>query len=194
MSDLRTINPRTGTSYIGVSNRHAILEGTITRLANTTQYAAGDVVSGGTASTPIEFGSAAVANGMGGRIVTATLHTSQNASTKPQLRLYLFAGSPTIASDNEPFDISDASALNLIPGGVISFGLPSTFIGMGTTAGTAGNAVAFGTTLINTSLPLNIPYQCAAASRSIWGVAVEGATYTPIASETFTFRLGVVED
>jgi hypothetical protein len=141
-------------------------------------------VSGGTPGTALVFQNMAVGNGGGGIIVTASCSSSQNPATKANLSLYLYSGSPTMGNDNANWAPTFADLQMRVPAAEIEF---STWVVGGTAAGTAGNCFSY-------QKGVNLPYQCGTASRNIWGCVVERGTYTPLASEQFTFSLGVIED
>lgn len=184
MADMRSYEKLSG-SYQGYSGRAFISQVTLTRPADTTQYTAGDQVAGGTASpAALNFGTCAISNGGGGLIVSAACIDLANQSTKPNLRLYLFNGSPTLNGDNSAWLPSNADLQNLLPGGEINF---SSWVIGGTSSGTAGNCFAQQT-------GLNIPYRCASGQANLWGALVERGTYTPVASEGLTIRLGLIHD
>lgn len=161
------------------------ISATLTRPDDTTQYSANDQVSNSTsAPVAITFAGVARANGGSGVIVDAVCIDSANQSTKPNLRLYLFDGAaaPTANNDNAAWAPSDANMNNLI--GFIEF----TSWEIGTvTSGADGNCASFVS-------GLNIPFKCDSTIDDIFGLLVERGTYTPVATEAFKFRLGIVQD
>ena len=182
MADMRSYNEVTGT-YQGWSGRTFTSSATLTRPADTTQYAAGDQVADSTtAPTALNFGTCAVNNGGGGLLIDAIAIANANQSTKPNQRLYLFSGSPTLNNDNANWAPSDADFANIV--GMAEF--TSWEVG-GTTLGTAGNCFA-------QAKNINSGYTCAAAAANLWGCVVERGTYTPISGEAWTYKLRVSHD
>lgn len=166
-----------GTAYGGtVGGNTAIATDSYVRAANATQYAAGDQVADATPSV-LTFAAPRVSGGTG-VIIHAVCVDSVNAATKPSLRLYLFSTSPTVVADNAAWTPSDADMAALI--GYVEF--TSWEEGL---AGAAGNCASFASNL-------NIPFDAVAAS--IYGLVVERGTYTPASGETFTFKLGILQD
>lgn len=146
----------------------------LTRPADTTAYAAGDVVTAGTAAA-LSFG----LNTSAGRIRSALLIDSASQATKPDIDLMLFDSSLTPDADNAAFTPTDAEMGTLI--GVISFA-GSAFKTGDATVGAGGNGV-----IVSGGLDILL----SGASETIYGVLVARNAYTPVASEVFTIRLGV---
>jgi hypothetical protein len=158
------------------------VSGSVTRPADTTQYAVGDVVTAGTPAV-ITFTNALNANNGSGKIVKSTLLDSANQATKGQFDLFLFHTAPTIDADNATFTPTDAEMANLV--GIIRF---ATAVGGDLTAGAVGNAIYHGVDITGAYVT---PIGTKVASRSLYGVTVVQNTYTPIASEVLTFTLWV---
>ena len=156
---------------------------TLTRPANTTQYAAGDQVSDSTsAPTILNFADIGVYDGISdknasGVILTATCICSKAETVKPNLELYLFTLSTiTVNNDNAAWAPTDAELNDCI--GVVVFN--SWKVG-------SGNSIAF-------VKGLNIPFQCQDSDKDLYGLVVERGTYTPTSAEVFKFVLGVIQD
>ena len=142
----------------------------VTRPNDTTQYGAGDVVSG-TVSAVLNFGTDAAF----GEIKSAILIDSVVAGgTKPEMDLLLYSSSPTIAADNAAFAPTDAQAATLVA--VIPF-LAANFV-----AATSNGHI------VSASVG-DIPF--VAPDRILYGVLVARNTYTPTALEVFTVALGI---
>lgn len=155
-----------------------------TRPANTTAYAAGDVISDSTtAPTILTFAACARGNGLGGVIHAAVLIDSSNPTTKADLELYLFRATPGATNDNAAIDWTDAELLDLV--GVVDFG-STPFVGLAGADG-AGNC-------IYQKENVGLEFTCAAADKALYGVLVVRNAYTPIASEVFTVTLGILQD
>ena len=161
-----------------------------TRPANATQMTAGDDIGCSAAPFPFIFSDVVENTGEGGLIVDALCVSSVNAATKPNARLYLFDGPIAGSSDNAAHAPSDAEAKSLI--GYVDFS--SWEVGIAT-ASAAGNAASF-------QSGLNIPFKPSGIDATpsfskkpaLWGQLVERGTYTPIASEEFTVRLGILRE
>ncbi len=146
---------------------------TITRPANTTAYAAGDVIST-TGGAVIAFTGAHLDNGGSGLIIAAHLIVSTNEAADLVADLVLFDATVTAVADNSPMVDSDAEAVTYI--GTVPFTTPTDL---------GANNVAY------TVTGLNLPYVCGASSTSIFGLLVARNAYTPASAAVFTLRLGV---
>ena len=145
-----------------------------TRPANTTTYAAGDVLADATSGAVIlTLPNMARAAGGGGIVIGATLIDSSVQSLKPDIDLHLFDTSITMQNDNEAWAASDADRLREI--GVLSFR------GGDFKAGTLNGSIQ--------AWPLGVPYVCASGSTTLYGVAVVRNAYIPTSAEVFTFNL-----
>lgn len=147
-----------------------------TRPADTTAYAAGDVVCNSTSAPVImQFNVASKEAGALGIIQQAILIDSESVATKPDLELWLFDTTITMDNDNAAFTPTDAELLTLV--GVIPF-LTSTF-----KVGTAsGNSIC---QVDN----LGIPFNTLVGDNTLYGVLVVRNAYVPVSGETFTVRL-----
>ena len=181
---IRVIDNDDGTFSLVVSGKTTRVTATMTRPANTTQYAAGDQVSDSTsAPTAITFADVATVNGGSGLIVDAVcIDSAYVAAALPNLRLYLFSGSPTPNNDNAAWAASDANALVLI--GKIEF---SAWEVSNAGAGAAGNCASF-------QRSINLPFKCGSTVNDIYGLLVERGTYTPVSGESWTINLGILQD
>jgi hypothetical protein len=155
-------------------------EASITRPANTTTYAAGDVV--GDANTPatiLSFANVGLANAGAFMLVSATLIDSAAQTLKPDIDLHLFKSSIGMDDDNGGWTPTDAEMEDLLC--VIPF------YGAAFANSTNGNgsieAVLDGAKLM----------QCGAATTTIYGVAVARNAYVPVSGEKFTFKLGILQ-
>lgn len=155
---------------------------TVTRPANTTAYAAGDVIDAATGAG-LTFANVVRVPADKGIIVGTVIVDSANQATLPTLELWLFSA-PLAAYDNDniAFTPTDADLLNLV--GVVA--LSNTFVG-DATIGVGGNAV-------HTSGQIVLPFECADASRDLIGVLVVRNAYTPISAEQFTVAISILQD
>lgn len=169
-------------SRIGVTN---VIEASYTRPANTTQYAAGDAVSdSASAPTALTFANAVREEGGAGLLVSATIATNSNETTKPDLELWLFDTAPTAINDNAAFVCSDADILNVV--GVFAFATSSW---RQATAGTGGTMFAQGAWAANTPAPV---FKCVGGN-DLYGLLVVRNAYTPISGEVFHIKLGITQ-
>lgn len=140
----------------------------VTRPANTTQYAAGEVMGG-----QLTFSIA----GENGCVRSVIFCDSAAEATKPEFDLFLFTAAPTVAADNAAFAPTDAQMQDCI--GVISFLAADFKTG-------SGNGVTCMT-------GLDILYS-SVINRVLYGVPVTRNTYTPISAEVFTLALGTISE
>jgi len=161
-----------------------VIAANFTRPADTTTYAAADVVSDSTsAPTIITFPRAAREKGGGGIIQQAVLVTSANVSTKPDLELWLFDTAPAVVNDNAAFAPSDAELQRLV--GIIAF--PTSSFKAGTaTSGAGGNAVC-------DVQNIGMPIVCTRTENALYGMLVVRNAYVPVSSERFDIKLKVLD-
>jgi hypothetical protein len=153
---------------------------TLTRPANVTAYAAGDVVSDGS-NARFVFSDLPDIVGRGFVIESAVLIDSANVGTKPDLELWLFDADLTdLDADNAPWTPSDAQLATLV--GIIPFPTASFKVG-DATAGAGGNSAC---------VQSNV--RIAAKANTLYGVLVVRNAYVPVSGEQFTIRLGVVQN
>jgi len=157
------------------------IRASLTRPANTTAYAAGDVLAAADDSH-LTFEEAFKVKKLSGSISTARCHSSANVATKADLELWLFHTDITEVGDNEAFAPSDAAMLTLI--GVIDFATANWRIGT-VTSGGGGNAVC---EVKNIGLALR------GAGTTMYGVLVHRGSYSPVSGEIFTVDLIVTQD
>jgi len=152
---------------------------TKTRPADTTTYAAGDVISESTSAGTVWTFPFSRTNGLGGILQDSALINSTAQTLKMDADLYLF--DTTIASnlnDNAAFAPSDAEMKTLLT--VI------TFLGG---AGKVGSG-----NFSNEVTGLARVMQCASAQSSIFGVLVARNAYVPTSAEDVTIRLKIIQD
>jgi hypothetical protein len=172
-----------GENHMGAIGGHtAKPAATVTRPADTTAYAAGDVVNAGTGAV-ITFAGCARANGLGGVIQHATLVDSAAQATKADLELWLFDTTFTADNDNAVFTPTDAELATVVC--VIDMSA-NVYVG-DATAGADGNCV-------HQSDVLNRAFTCEAADDDLYGALVVRNAYTPVSGETFTIQLHILQD
>ncbi len=174
-----------GEAHVGeVGGKTINILGSFTRPADTTAYAAGDVVCNSTsAPVVITFTNCARINAGSGLIVGAQLVDGAYVASTLAAELWLFDTTITMDNDNAVFTPTDAELQTLV--GVIQFNNP--LVG-DATAGVGGNVVNLAT-LVN-----HIAFTTGAASRNLFGVLVARNAYVPISAETFDIRLRISQD
>lgn len=173
---------RGGVSTVG--KVHEIIGVSVTRPADTTQYAAGEVLTDGTAAA-LEFTGCGRTLRGSGEIVRATLIDSAAQATKGDFELWLFSVEPAaFGADNAVFTPTDAELASIV--GIIAFAGSAAFVG-DATAGAGGNCVY-------QAAGVNLPFECADADQALYGVLVVRSTYTPVSAEIFTVLLHVRQD
>lgn len=157
------------------------LSDSITRPANTTDYAAGDVISAVTTNDYYTFvyDSTGKVGRLKGHIQMARMMVNANQTTKPDIELWLFDTAIAEVADNGAFAPTDAEILTLID--IIPFGVDDWTVGLAG-AGASGN-------IVQTKKDLNIIVPETNAAKSIYGQLVVRNAYTPIASEQFDCHL-----
>jgi len=162
----------------------------ITRPANTTAYAAGDVISDTTGDAHHTFDNVlrtkptAQDPFLSGTIERALLSSSQNNTTlKLDGELWLFHTDVATAVDNAAIAFTDAEMLTNI--GIIPFPVGDWQVGLATT-GVGGNANCFAENL-NMVVKGNV-------SNNIFGQLVARNAYAPVTGEIFTVTLFMQQD
>lgn len=158
---------------------------TLTRTADTTTYAAGDVISTATTGTsPLTFKACAKNSRGGGLLQQLTIVSSQAAATKLAADLFLFDVAPAAANygdDNEAFAPTDAQM--------------TACVGHITIAAT--DWVAGGANAIVQKRGLAMPFKCSnsgGGGTDLYGVLVARNAYVPISAEVFTITLHILQD
>lgn len=170
-----------------VGGNTVTVNGSITRPADTTTYAANDVITNST-STPtiITFSGCSRlttgATGRSGIIQSATLIDSANETLKLDGDLFIFDTTVTMDNDNAAFTPTDAELATVVA--II------TFTGSNSRSGTAG---AGGNVAYPNTISGGIPFNCLTLS-NLFGIFVARNAYVPISAEVFTFRLGILQD
>jgi hypothetical protein len=180
---LSTAIPGAATFLGVVGGKANTASGAVQRPDNTTQYTAGDVVNSDTPAS-LTFSNVARIEGGTGIVVDAILIDTANQATKGSFELWLFTAAPALDNDNAAFTPTDAELVFLA--GVIQFS--TAFVGTAT-VGTDGNAIFMAE---RTYLPIS--FECSPSGTSLYGVLVVRNAYTPIALETFTVLLKVIQD
>lgn len=157
---------------------------TITRPADTTAYASGDLVANSvtdTAVTNLQFTTAARVSGGSGRVVGAIIQKSGNVITNAAFRLHLWTVAPTYTSagDNSPLStVVVASAKGYL--GYVDV-----------TAMTGFSDVAWGTGAVDNTRA-QMPF--VAVAQILYGFLEARGAYTPASAEVFTVSLVIEQD
>ena len=150
----------------------------ITRPADTTAYADGDVVADSTSAAAALMFKGLCGDGDGAVIRGAMFSSSAIPGTKLNADLWLFHTAPTsYGNDNGAFALSDADLLNCV--GVIPLD--------GTTA---ANVKVSTLNYVVVNQGLAIPVKSLTADRALYGVLVARNAYTPASAEVITVKLG----
>ena len=159
-------------------DKYATRVATFTRPSDTTPYAIGDAVSDDTTTaTAATFTLPGM--GTGGIIQSVTLHKTDPDAVGADFDVYFFTTQPggTTYEDNAATAITDA--------------VFQTCVGFASlTAAADGRSLALSDIYCKTNL--NLPYECATGSSSLYFVIIARGAYTPGNAEVFTLRVGAV--
>jgi hypothetical protein len=162
----------------------ANVSASVTRPANTTTYAAGDVVDAASGAG-LTFSVCSRRNGQEGYINDAILIDSAAVGTKGSFELWLFNQAlAAYDNDNVAFTPTDADLANLVA--VIPF--TTAFVG-DATSGAGGNCMFHAD---RTYLPARFSQQ--AADDDLVGVLVVRNGYVPVSAEVFTVILKIEQE
>jgi hypothetical protein len=154
-----------------------------TRPADTTAYAAGDVINESTsAGTGWVFADSVTTPGGTGVIKRVYINDSAYVATNLSAELFLFDTVVGVDNDNAAFTPTDAEMLTCVAVVPVSTGRPGDI-----TAGAGGNSLL-------ESADVNIPFKCASGSTTLYGVLVARNAYVPVSGEIFTIRVIIQQD
>lgn len=163
------------------SNSELKLTASFTRPANTTAYAAGDLVANSTTAgsvTPLSFTSAIRAAGDAVRIERCRIRKSSTGLTNTTFRLHLFESSPTLSvGDNAAFNSSGVLGVNNALAYVGSFAVTMQNSG-------SDGAIGFGVPLVGNGVTLQ-----PGSGTTIYGLIEATGAYTPTSGETIAVDL-----
>ena len=160
----------------------------ITRPADTSPYAAGDVMSDGTGDNHLTFLNAVQKGALSGAIGTARIISSANKATKPDIELWLFRVNPATRADNLTFNITDAEHEEVI--GIIDFAVLNWKVGHpGADAVGSSSCEAQ-----NIGLVFRGGKSTTIADTNIYGQLVVRNAYVPVSAEKFTVELVITQD
>lgn len=161
------------------SGVQVITTASFTRPADTTAYAALDVVSNSTtAPTVLTFSSAARANGGSGLILAARHMKNSTTTTGASYRLHLYKVAVTATNDNAQFAMLYANRATRIG-----------FIDFNHVAGGTGSDCSTALSTI-----LNLPFVCDAAAAALYGVLTVTSAYTPTSGEQHFIELSIAQN
>jgi hypothetical protein len=165
--------------------RRATVTDTLTRPADTTQYAAGDMIADSASAPTVNvLAGAALANGRSGTIRAVTLIDSANLAAPADLEIWFFDSAYTLANDNAAAAFTDAVAKKAQA--IVSLPGAASFVGHAG-ADAAGNRVYQKT-------GIDKDFKCAAASKDLWWALVVRNAYTPVSAEEFTLHVDVEQN
>lgn len=171
------------TNPLAVSSSPKITSGaTLTRPADTTAYAVGDLVANSTTAASVAailFTSCARGTDVGGRVTGASLAKSGTGTTNATYRLHLFKVNPVASAPTNGDNGAFAPALKAGYLGFIDFPTPSFAFGDG--VGYKG--------ILSTSSFIN--FAPVSGTANLYGLVEARGAYTPANAETFIFSLEV---
>lgn len=155
------------------------LQSTITRPADTNQYAVDDVMADATGDACFDLSGLAGQDGRAVRIRTVRLVTPQNSIVQaPRLRLYFFGSAPTLIADGDTFAPSDADIAKLV--GVINLEDGEWYAG-------ANNTFAFKS--VDVVCPILDRASSATGPRPLFAMPSWLSAYVPESGEQFTLTV-----
>ena len=166
------------TGALITDDTHKVIRASFTRPADTTAYAAGDVVNGSGATTPVTVADAARRNGGSGVIEFVGLETNNVTVTNGTFRVHFFNASHTTAADNAAF-----ASLHANRAAYVGYADLPILV-----ADSASAAAA------QTEADVNIPFQCASSSDDLFAVVVATGAYTPASGQVFQLTVAVRRD
>lgn len=159
----------------------------MTRPADTTAYASGDLVANSTTAgsvAPLQFQNIVRAPGrMGGRVIGARIFKTTQGTANAAFRIHLFSALPAVANgDNGVFAPTDAALANWIGSLDVTVDVASAAraIGRGNPAAAQQNGVPF--RLASPDTP------------TLFGLLEARGAYTPGNAEAFTVSLDVLQE
>ena len=159
-----------------ILRKNHTVRASVTRPADTTAYAAGDVLADSTSAPTVLTFPGVTKGANGGAVISQAMSVSNLAdATKPDLELWIFDSAPAATNDNAAFAPSDAEMLNLV--GVIPFATASFKVG-------GGNIVCD----VQTA---NVVVNTKGGVSDLYAVPVVRNIWTAGSAETLTFTLKV---
>jgi hypothetical protein len=172
-------NPVPVSGTVTAAGFQVITTASFTRPADTTAYAAQDVVSNSTsAPSVLTFAGAGRANGSSGLILSARHLKNSTTTSGATYRLHLYRVVPTAINDNAQFTLLYANRTNRIG-----------FIDLNHIAGGTGSDSTHALTTF-----VNLPFICDAAASSLFGILTVTGAYTPTSGEQHFIELAIVQN
>lgn len=155
------------------------------RPANTTAYAARDVISSTTGSDPraLLFPNCGKENSGSGSIIKAHITVDVNLAANFDLGLYLFESEPTNHDDNSLLVLADGDA---------PFGYLSLTDALRKITNAATDPA--GQLLYRSTIDLDQPFVCGSGTRDLFGLLVTETAFTPVSGMKFKILLGLERD
>jgi len=169
-----TISP--GENHVGeIGGKGISVSASFTRPADTTAYAAGDVVSNSTSATTLRSFAIARVNAGTGYITGARIALDQKSiTTPPRFRVHLFnASNPTVSADNAPNKELFADESKVI--GIID--LPAVATPADATNSTISRAFDY---------TIRLPFKCASGANLVYAYLETLDAYTPASGSVGT--------
>lgn len=187
IGDVDILSIAAGENHLGAAGGHTAIvdaSSTITRPADTTAYATGDLVANSTTAgsvNALSFTTAARVSGGSGLVVGARIQKSTNTTTNAAFRLHLFTVVPTFTSAGDNSAIS--TVVQASGKGYLGYiDIPSM---------TGFAAVAWGTGAPDNARG-GLPF--VAVAQTLYGIVTARGAYTPGSAEVFTVSIMVLQD
>jgi hypothetical protein len=175
---MASYNPYTGA--LVEDDVSAIITSSFTRPADTTAYAAGDVVNNSTtAPTVLTMAGVGRRNGGSGEIVRISLTTNNATVTNGTFRVYIFNATHATQNDNAAWTALHANRAALV--GYVDLAILSVDSASGTAA-------------VSKDDDVRMPFVCAAGDDDLYVEVVATGAYTPASAQVFQVQLGVKRD
>lgn len=165
---------------VGDAGRVRLVSATVTRPADTTAYAVGDLVANSTTAgsvTAMTFTAVSRAASLGGKIVGARLAKSGTSVTNSSFRLHLFTVAPGTITNGDNGAFSTSGVASYVGALDITCDRAFTDGAFGRGGPMVGNFLDF-----------------VGATSALYGLLEARAAYTPASSEVFTVTLAVLPD
>jgi hypothetical protein len=171
-----------GENHIGAFGGNlVVVGGSVTRPANTTAYASGQLVANSTTAgsvTPITIAGAARVNAGTGAIAGVRLSTSSTNLTSASFRVHFFKVSPTVAN-------GDGAALSANVLGATEIGYVDVTVDVAGSDGAKGSAAPARNLLY---------FDTGAATTSLYALIEARGAYTPTSAEVLTVAAEILQN
>lgn len=164
-----------GSCSYGQTSNTVFVQDSVTRLYNSTAYAANDVVTDSLSKLFI-FNDVVTTKGFGGIINTAIMTIDANNTTNASFKLLIFSDTVVTAADNAAWSASAYYSNRLI--GQVEFGLTSD-----------GTAQSYSIVTGNLG-----SFKTASKHKKLYGVLLAKAAFTPTAALKIIIKLGIIRN